>query len=88
MNRETNQATNPPADVCLKPFETSDLMLASFLRCRNFPFEEIRRRGGKTVFTFADSPRLRQAVVDYANDGPVAVRTFCGTVRDLKAITR
>ena len=83
-----NQEMNPPTNVCLKPYETSDLMLASFLRCRNFPFEDIKRRNGKTVFAFADTPQLRQAVVDYANDGTVAVRTFCGTMRDLKAITR
>jgi hypothetical protein len=40
-------------------FETSDLNLASFLRCREF-----------------------------ANDGPVPVRSFCNTLRDLKAIVR
>ena len=84
MNREMN----PSANVSLRPFETSDLMLASFLRCRNFTIQDIQRRNGKTGFSFADSPQLRQAVIDYANDGPVAVRTFCGTVRDLKAITR
>ena len=84
MNREMN----PSANAGLKPFETSDLMLASYLRCRSFTIQEITRRHGKTGFAFADSPQLRQAVLDYANDGPVAVRTFCGTVRDLKAVTR
>lgn len=83
-----NQEMNSSASVCLKAYETSDLMLASFLRCRNFPIEDIKRRNGKTVFTFADSPQLRRVVVDYANDGAVAVRTFCGTMRDLKALTR
>jgi prepilin-type processing-associated H-X9-DG protein len=79
---------NPSVNVGLKPFETSDLMLASYLRCRNFTIQDIKRHNGKTNFAFADSPQLRQAVLDYANDGPVAVRTFCGTMRDLKAITR
>ena len=84
MNREMN----PSVTGSLKPFETSDLMLASFLRCRNFTIQDIKRQNGKTGFVFADSPQLRQAVIDYANDSPVAVRTFCGTMRDLKAITR
>ena len=83
-----NPEMNPSLNVSLKPFETSDLMLASFLRCRNFTIQDIKRRNGKTSFEFADSPQLRQAVIDYANDSPVAVRTFCGTMRDLKAITR
>jgi len=63
-------------------------MLASFLRCRNFNIDNIRRQSGKTVFIFEDSPELRSALLAYANDGTVAVRSFCGTMRDLKAITR
>ncbi|HEV2801271.1 MAG TPA: DUF5659 domain-containing protein [Pyrinomonadaceae bacterium] len=70
------------------PFETSDLMLASFLRCRSFTIEDIRRHNGRTVFVFDDSAQLRQSLLDYANDGHVAVRSFCSTMRDLKAITR
>lgn len=70
-------------------FETPDLNLASFLYCQKFSFTGFRRlNDGRTVFMFADSPELRRAVVDYANDGPVPVRSFCNTVRDLKAITR
>jgi hypothetical protein len=69
-------------------FRTSDLNLASFLRCRGLNIEELTRQDGKTSFVFTDSKELRDAVLDYANDGRVAVRTFCGTMRDLKAITR
>ncbi|HVF57403.1 MAG TPA: DUF5659 domain-containing protein [Pyrinomonadaceae bacterium] len=69
-------------------YETSDLSLASFLRCRDFHIENIRRQNGRTTFIFADSPQLRQAVLDYANDAAVSVRSFCSTMRDLKAITR
>lgn len=76
-----------PASARL-PFETSDLMLASFLRCRSFQIEGIKRQSGRTVFVFDDSPQLRQTLLDYANDGAVAVRSFCSTMRDLKAITR
>jgi len=69
-------------------FETSDLNLASFLRCRDFTIQDIRRRDGKALFAFTDSAELRHAVLEFANDGPVPVRSFCSTVRDLKAIVR
>ena len=79
---------SPASAVARAPFETSDLMLASFLRCRSFQIEGIKRHNGRTVFVFDDSPHLRQTLLDYANDGAVAVRSFCSTMRDLKAITR
>jgi Domain of unknown function (DUF5659) len=69
-------------------FETSDISLASFLRCRGFSFAELRRHGGRTVFVFAASAELRGAIVDYANDCQVPVRSFCSNLRDLKALTR
>ena len=69
-------------------YQTTDLMLASFLRCRSFHIEDIKQNKGRTLFVFDDSPELRQAIIDFANDSTVAVRSFCGTVRDLKAITR
>ena len=69
-------------------FETSDLNLASFLRCRGFPLTAVERRSARTLFVFALSAELRRAVLDYANDMPVPVRSFCSTLRDLKAITR
>lgn len=69
-------------------FETSDLHLASFLRSRSFSLEHIRRENGRAIFVFVDSSELRRAVVDYANDGLVGVRSFCNTLRDLKAIVR
>lgn len=69
-------------------YETSDLMLASFLRCRHFTIEGIKRHNGRTLFVFSDSPLLRRAILDYANDAEIAVRSFCSTMRDLKAITR
>jgi hypothetical protein len=69
-------------------FQTTDLTLASFLRCRGFDIAALERQNGKTSFVFDDSTQLRSAVLEYANNGSVAVRTFCGTMRDLKAITR
>ena len=77
-----------PLETVTRTYDTTDLTLASFLRCRSFTINDIRRQNGKTVFIFEDSSQLRNAVLDYANDGSVSVRTFCGTLRDLKAITR
>lgn len=71
-----------------RSYETTDLTLASFLRSRSFHIEDIKRCNGRATFVFADTPELRSAVLDFANDGPVSVRTFCNTLRDLKAITR
>lgn len=71
-----------------RTYDTTDLALASFLRCRSFQINNIRRQNGKTIFVFEDSSQLRNAVLEYANDGSVSVRTFCSTLRDLKAITR
>ena len=78
---------NSPESVN-RTYDTTDLTLASFLRCRSFTINDIKRQNGKTVFVFEDSSQLRNAVLEYANDGSVSVRTFCSTLRDLKAITR
>jgi hypothetical protein len=77
-----------PKETGSRPYETTDLSLASFLRCRDFPIHDIKRQNGKTIFVFEDSSQLRTAVLEYANDGSVSVRSFCSTMRDLKAITR
>lgn len=74
--------------VTESPYRTTDLTLASFLRCRGFEIAALTREDGKTNFVFEDSTQLRGAVLEYANNGSVEVRTFCGTMRDLKAITR
>ncbi|HEU4387575.1 MAG TPA: DUF5659 domain-containing protein [Blastocatellia bacterium] len=69
-------------------YETSDLNLATYLRCRSFTIEDITRQHGKAVFTFRDSPAIRSAILEYANDGLIQVRSFCNTLRDLKALVR
>jgi len=75
-----------PANI-VKPFDTCDLHLASFLLCAGHPIEEIGWNGGRASFVFRDTSALRQALLDYANDGQVPVRKFSNTLRDLKAIT-
>lgn len=77
-----------PEGVAAPRVETSDLNLASFLRCRGFWFVDIKRERGRVIFVVGDSPDLHQAVLDYANDAAVAVRSFCNTLRDLKGLTR
>jgi YVTN family beta-propeller protein len=73
----------------LKPtYQTTDLTLTSFLRCRGFQIENIKQNNGRTLFIFQESSELRQAILDFANDAAIAVRSFCSTMRDLKAITR
>ena len=69
-------------------YQTTDLTLTSFLRCRGFALENIKQNNGRTLFIFQESPELRSAILDFANDAVVAVRSFCSTMRDLKAITR
>lgn len=77
-----------PVQAQAETYETSDLTLASFLRCRSFNINNIKRQNGRSVFVFDDSPTLHAAVLEYANDAVIAVRSFCSTMRDLKAITR
>jgi len=76
---------NLPGETC-QQFETTDLNLASYLRCRSFNIEEISRQNGKALFCFAESPEIRSAILEYANDGIIHVRSFCNTLRDLKGL--
>lgn len=69
-------------------YQTTDLNLASYLRCRSFNIEDITRRNGKAVFCFRDSAGIRTAILEYANDGMIQVRSFCNTLRDLKSLVR
>lgn len=72
-----------------REYVTTDINLTSFLRCRKFPIVNIKREGETRVFfLFCDSPELRNAIVEYANDGEVPVRSFSNTLRDLKSLVR
>ena len=83
------KATIDPISSDLKQtYQTTDLTLTSFLRCRGFAIESIKQNNGRTLFIFQESPELRRAILDFANDAVIAVRSFCSTMRDLKAITR
>ncbi len=79
---------DPISAASKQTYQTSDLTLTSFLRCRGFAIDNIKQNNGRTLFIFQESPELRGAILDYANDATVSVRSFCSTMRDLKAITR
>src|ERR1044071_501305 len=90
---QNEQITMKPITEQIPPrlnqnYQTTDLTLTSFLRCRGFAIENIKQNNGRTLFIFQESPELRSAILDYANDEVVNVRSFCSTMRDLKAITR
>lgn len=80
--------SSSPEEQTKQTYQTTDLTLTSFLRCRGFQIENIRQNNGRTLFLFQESAELRLAILDFANDAAVAVRSFCSTMRDLKAITR
>jgi hypothetical protein len=68
------------SDKSCQEFEASAPGLASFLRCRAFQIQDLRRQQGRTIFVFDDSPDSRRAILDYANDGNISVRSFyCAT---------
>jgi len=82
------QAIDSTTPTVKPTYQTTDLTLTSFLRCRGFAIENIKQNNGRTLFMFQESPELRSAILDFANDAVVAVRSFTSTMRDLKAITR
>jgi hypothetical protein len=46
-----------PNHDCSHMFETHDLALAAYLRCRQYHLLDVRRdRKGRCVFVFADQP--------------------------------
>lgn len=83
-----NEESVKPSAYPIQHFETSDLNLASFLRCRGFRILDILRQGSRASFVFGDSQELHRAILEYANDGTIGVRSFCSTLRDLKGIAR
>jgi hypothetical protein len=41
-------------------YQTTDLTLTSFLRCRGFQIENIKQNNGRTLFIFPESSELRR----------------------------
>jgi len=77
------------SDKTGREYETTDINLTSFLRCRKFSIVRLKREGEtRVLFTFQDSEALRNAIIEYANDGEVPVRSYSNTLRDLKSLIR
>jgi len=78
-----------PSETTDSEYVTTDINLTSFLRCRRFPIVKFKREGEtRVLFIFKDSEELRAAIVEYANDGDVPVRSYSNTLRDLKGLLR
>ena len=47
-------------------YQTTDLTLTSFLRCRGFHIENIKQVNGRTLFIFQETPELRTIAPNHA----------------------
>jgi hypothetical protein len=71
-----------------KIFSTSDLNLASFLKCQNMEIADVKKDGSKTTFLFKDIPERKQLTIDFYNDhNCISAKKLLGALRDLKSIT-
>jgi hypothetical protein len=70
-------------------FETHDLALAAYLRCREDSLLDVRREpSGRCAFVFADRPtRERDVVALFDEAETVPARQYAETIRMLKART-
>ncbi len=64
---------------------TQSLYEASYLLARGFRLAATDHEGQKTTLVFADTPELRQAILDFYNgDGMVKAKPFVESYRSLK----
>jgi hypothetical protein len=68
-------------------FETHDLALAAYLRCRQYPLVDVRReQGGRCVFVFSDRPsRPNDVAAFFDESGMVPALKYAEATRLLKA---
>ena len=69
-------------------YSTTDLPLSAFLQALGHEIINVRSEGGRGVFAFADTQELRQDILRWGNNQPVAipVRGFVNLMRDLKGM--
>jgi Domain of unknown function (DUF5659) len=69
-------------------YKTSDLALSAFLHALGHQLKDIHNHGGKGIFAFDESPRLRADLIRWVHNEPVAikVREFVNLQRDLKGM--
>ncbi len=69
----------------MKTHYTQSLYEASYLLALGFKLVSANPDGHKTTLLFADSPELKQAVIDfYNNEGIVKAKPFVECYRSLK----
>jgi Domain of unknown function (DUF5659) len=70
-------------------FETHDLALAAYLRCREYSLLDVRREpSGRCAFVFGDRPTRQRDVTAFYDAGTVPALQFAENIRMLKARTR
>ncbi len=69
-------------------YATTDLSLSAFLQALGHQLIDIRNEGGRGVFVFTDTEKLRQDILRWGNNEPVSiqVRSFVNLMRDLKGM--
>jgi Domain of unknown function (DUF5659) len=83
-----NRARTPDPEVLSsRRFETYDLALAAYLRCRQYALLDVHREhGGRCVFVFADRPTRPHEVASFFDEtGTVPALKFAEATRLLKA---
>jgi len=69
-------------------YATTDLSLSAFLQALGHQLIDIRKEGGRGVFVFTDTEKLRQDILRWGNNKVVSiqVRGFVNGMRDLKGL--
>lgn len=68
-------------------FKTSDIQLASYLKCLDYEIKDISKEGNKITFIFKDTDKRKQDVLDFFNNkGLVEPNLLLKSEKDLKGI--
>ena len=70
-----------------KFYETTDLALVAYLKPYGFIIQDVRRKDGRAVFIFEDSPTREKLIREfYNNTARVAPLKFWNSVGDVKSL--
>jgi hypothetical protein len=67
-------------------FETTDIGLVAFLRCKGFDLLNLKKRGDKTAFVLNEQSDRRKLVMDYFNGAEVSCRDFMNRIQEAKTL--
>jgi len=59
-----------------RTYETTDMGIVAFLRCKGYKVSDLKRDGSKVVFVFDDQAERKQLVLDYFNGAQVSCIDF------------